>query len=169
MTYNTVNELIVSAESSGYESFWEYEGEFFLLFYNRFKDAPFMDIPDIAFMYMEISNWRGMSARSGVWQYYESGAFQKGKFERVLSFLRANGEEEMADIYACGIHDYANEKYQENYDYPEEWFDEAEEIDDWISANAEYIYEWMYDLILEQKSEVLKLGENYTTDRQDVQ
>ena len=87
----------------------------------------------------------------------------------MLSFLKANGEEEMADVYACGIHDYANEKYQENYDYPEEWFDEAEEIDDWISANAEYIYEWMYDLILEQKSEVLKLGENYTTDRQDVQ
>ena len=54
------------------EDFWEYEGEFFLLYYNRFKDTPFMDIPDTAFMYMEISNWRGMSARSGVWQYYES-------------------------------------------------------------------------------------------------
>ena len=95
-----------------------------------------------------------------VWQYYESGAFQKGKFERVLSFLKANGEEEMADVYACGIHDYANERYQNNYDYPEEWFDEAEEIDDWISANEGDIYKWMYNLILEQKSEVLKLGEN---------
>ena len=63
------------------EDFWEYEGEFFLLFYDRFKDALFMDIPDTAFMYMEISNWRGMSARSGVWQYYESGAFQKGSLK----------------------------------------------------------------------------------------
>ena len=160
MTYNAINKLIVSAESSGDECFWEHEGEFFLLFYNRFKNTPFMDIPDIAFIYMEISNWQGMSVRCGVWQYYESGAFQKGKFERVLSFLKANGEEEMADVYACGIHDYANERYQNNYDYPEEWFDEAEEIDDWISANEGYIYKWMYSLILEQKSEVLKLGEN---------
>ena len=110
MAYNDVNELIVSAESSGYETFWEYEAKFFMLFYNKFKNTPFMDIPDIAFMYMEISNWHGMSVRSGVWQYYESGALQKGKFERVLSFLKANGEEEMVDIYACGIHDYANEK-----------------------------------------------------------
>ena len=65
----------------------------------------------------------------------------------------------MADIYACGIHDYANEKYQKNYDYPEEWFDETERIDEWISDNEGYIYKWMYDLILEHKSEVLKLGE----------
>ena len=63
---------------------------------------------------MEISNWQGMSLRCGVWQYYESGAFQKGKFERVLSFLKTKNEEETASIYACGIHDYANEKYQEN-------------------------------------------------------
>lgn len=73
MTYDAINELIVSAESSGYEKFREYDG-----------------------------------------------AFQDGKFERVLSFLRTNHEEEMASVYACGIHDYANEKYQGNYDYPEE-------------------------------------------------
>ena len=160
MTYNAINELIVSAESSGHESFWKYDGEFFMLFYNRFRNTPFTDIPDIAFMYMEISNWQGMSVRSGVWQYYESGAFQKGKFERVLSFLKTNGEEEIADVYACGIHDYANERYQKNYDYPEEWFHETERIDEWISDNEGSIYQWMYDLILDNKSEVLMLGEN---------
>ncbi|MBD5519124.1 MAG: hypothetical protein HDR07_11830 [Lachnospiraceae bacterium] len=159
MNYNAINELIVSVELSGHESFWEYDGEFFMLFYNRFKDTPFTDIPDIAFMYMEINNWWGMSVRSGVWQYYESGAFEKGKFERVLSFLKTNGEEEMANVYACGIHDYTNERYQKNYDYPEEWFDEAERIDEWISGNEGYIYKWMYDLILGHKSEVIKLGD----------
>ena len=66
MTYNAINELIVSAESSGYESLWEHEGEFFMLF----KNTSFMDIPDIAFMYMEINNWQGMSVRCGVWQYF---------------------------------------------------------------------------------------------------
>lgn len=160
MTYNTINELIVSAELSGQESFWKYEGEFFMLFYNRFKNTPFTDIPDIAFMYMEINNWQGMSVRCGVWQYYASGAFEKGKFERVISLLKTNGEKEMADIYACGIHDYANERYQTDHDYPGEWFDETEKVDEWISDNDEYIYQWMYDLILEHKSDVLKLGEN---------
>lgn len=62
------------------------------------------------------------------------------KFEKVLSFLRANSEKEMADVYAYGIHDYANERYQK-YDYPEEWLDEAEEIDEWIKDNEEYIGE----------------------------
>ena len=160
MTYNAINELILSAESSGHESFWEYDGEFFMLFYNRFKNTPFTDIPDIAFMYMEINNWQGMSLRCGVWQYYESGAFQKGKFERVLTFLETKNEEEIASIYAYGIHDYANEKYQENYNYPEEWIDESDKIDKWISDNEVYLYKWMYDLILEHKGEVLKLGEN---------
>ena len=160
MNSNDINKLIVSAESSGYERFYEYNGEFFMLFYNKFQNTQFTDIPDIAFMYMEISNWQGMSVRCGVWQYYEGRSFEKGKFERVLSFLKTNGEENMADVYSCGIHDYANEKYQKNYDYPDEWLNETEKIDEWISNNEKYIYKWMYDLILAHKSEMLKLGEN---------
>lgn len=159
MTYNTLNKLIHSLESSGYEMFWKYDEQFFMLFYDRFKDITFTDIPDIAFMFMEINNWQGMSLRCEVWQYYESGAFQKGKFERVLSFLKTQKEEEMASIYAYGIHDYSNIKYQENYNYPEEWFDEADKIDKWISDNEAYLYKWMYDLILEHKSEILEFGE----------
>lgn len=95
MTYKDINELIVSAESSGHENFWKHDGEFFMLFYNRFKNMRFIDIPDIAFMYMEINNWQGMSSRCGVWQYYESGSFEKGKFEKVRSFLKTNGEEKI--------------------------------------------------------------------------
>lgn len=119
-----------------------------MLFYDEFKNTPFADIPDIAFMYMEINNWQGMSLRCGVWQYYESRAFENGKSERVLSCLRDNNEEEMSSIYTCGIHDYANEKYRENYDYPEEWLDEADKIDEWIRDNEVHIYKWMRDLIL---------------------
>lgn len=160
MTDQAISEKIISAELSGDKSFWKHAGDFFMLFYHRFKSTPFADIPDIAFMYMELNNWHGMSVRCGVWQYYESGAFQKGKFERVLSFLRATGEEQMADVYACGIHDYANERYQKGSDYPEEWFRETEKVDEWISDHEEYIYKWMYHLILEHKSEVLRLGKN---------
>ena len=159
MTYDEINKLIVSLESSGHEKFWKYDGQFFMLFYDRFKSIRFTDIPDIAFMFMEINSWQAMSLRCGVWQYYESGAFQKGKFERVLSFLKMKNEEEIASIYAYGIHDYANAKYQENFNYPKEWIDESDKIDKWISDNEGYLYKWMYDLILDNKSEILKLGE----------
>lgn len=157
MTCDALNELIVSLETSGYEMFWKYDSQFFMLFYDRFQDMPYTDIPDIAFMFMEINNWQGMSLRCGVWQYYESGAFSKGKFERVLSFLKAKNEEEMASVYAYGIHDYANEEYQENYNYPEEWLVQSIKIDKWISDNEVYLYKWMYCLILGHKSEILKL------------
>lgn len=37
MTYNAINELIASAESSGHENFWNYDGEIFMLFYDKFQ------------------------------------------------------------------------------------------------------------------------------------
>lgn len=160
MTYKELNDLIISAEASGPENFWEYECEFFMLFYNRFSRTPLADIPDVAFMFMEISSWLGMSFRDGVWQYYESGASQKGKFERVISYLKTNVEDEMADIYAHGIHDYDNERYQKSYDYPREWLDDSDDIDKWLMANGKYVFKWMYDLILDHKNEVLKMAEN---------
>jgi len=160
MTHNSIEELLLAAGSSGYEGFWEYDGAFFMLFYDRFRNVPAAGIPDLPFLYMEISSWRGMSARGGVWQYYESRAFEKGKFERVLSLLKRNGEEEMAAVYGWGIHNYADETYQEDYNYPGEWLDEAEKIDKWIRDKEGYIYQWMYKLLLAHKSELLELGQN---------
>lgn len=121
MSYDTLNKLIVSLETSGYEMFWKYDDQFFMLFYDKFKSMPYANIPDSAYMFMEIHNWKGMSQRCGVWQYYESGAL--------------------------------------NYNYPEEWIDESNKIDIWISDHEIYLYKWMYNLILEYKSEILKLGE----------
>ena len=51
------------------------------------------------------------------------------------------------------------EEYQENFNYPEEWIDESDKIYKWINDNEVYLYKWMYDLILEYKNEILKLGE----------
>lgn len=55
------------------------------------------------------------------------------KFERVLSILRSKNEKDMAAIFAYGIHDYVNAKYQGNFNYPKEWIDEADRIEKWIS------------------------------------
>ena len=85
--------------------------------------------------------------------------------KEAITYLKSNRVDVIfTDInmpLADGIEvmDYANEKYQKNYDYPEEWFDETDKIDKWISDNEVYLYKWMYDLILNHKSEVLKFGE----------
>lgn len=160
MPHDTLHKLIDSLEASGYETFREYDAQFFMLFYDKFKNIPFRDVPDTAFIFMEVNNWQGMSLRCGVWQYYESGSFQKGKFERVLSLLRSKNEKDMAAIYAYGIHDYANAEYQGNFNYPKEWIDEADRIDKWISDHEAFLYRWRCDLILNYKNEILKLEEN---------
>ena len=46
---------------------------------------------------------------------------------------------EMADVYAHGIHDYADERYQK-YDYPEEWLEDVKKVDEWLKDNEEYMY-----------------------------
>lgn len=68
MTYDAINELIVVANSLEHGMFWKYDAGFFMLFYDRFKNTLFTDIMDFVFMYVEISNWQGMSARCAGWQ-----------------------------------------------------------------------------------------------------
>ena len=97
----------------------------------------------------------------------------QGYAENIIALNRYLNEKGIAFVYVvppytvnkydpelpAGIHDYANEKYQENYDYPEEWFDETDKIDKWISVHEQSIYQWMYDLIMNHKSDLLNLGE----------
>lgn len=54
-------------------------------------------------------------------------------------------------MYKMGIHDYHNEKYLDNYNYPDEWIEESEIIDKWIFENEINIYRFLRDLILENK------------------
>lgn len=161
MTYDALNDLIISYEKAETEDLFDYDEAFFMLFYDIFREKPIPEIPDVAFMFMEIDSWQGMSQRCGVWQYYESGAFDPEKLEKVAEFLKARGEDEMADIYAYGIHDYADPEYVKNdeYCYPEEWFKEASKIDDWITDNEERIYRWKRELILSHRDEILGLAD----------
>ena len=46
-------------------------------------------------------------------------------------------------MYTMGIHDYHNEKYLENYNYPDEWIEESEIIDKWIFENEINIYRFL--------------------------
>lgn len=155
MTYETLKNLLISYEKTDIKKLYKYDNDLFMLFYDIFGDKPFTEIPDTAFMFMEIDSWYGTSMRGGVWQYYEINSAEYGKSERAAEYLKSQGEYDMADIYAYGIHDYYNVK---NDEYPEEWLAESDKIDDWIYENEYYIYQWKKDLILSHENEILKLA-----------
>ncbi len=163
MNRNALNDLLVSYENSAPDNLYEFDYHFSMLFYELYKDSPFSQIPDVPFMFMGIDDWQGMSLRCGVWQYYENGDFETGKLQRVTDYLSSHGENDWADVFASGIHDYANEIYQDDpvshaVGYPEQWLEESGKIDDWIYENENYIYEWKRRLILDHKDDVLSLA-----------
>ena len=105
--------------------------------------------------YLAISNWLAMSRRSGVWTFYE--AIEPRQIQDTVDYLRAKGEIEFAKILESGMHDYRNPVYAENYDYPEEWMEEAEGIDTWIREHERWIEVWLEDVLLENKSMIMEL------------
>ena len=160
MTTEQLNELLYSYEEKAAIELFECDYTLFSLLYSKYKDTPYADIPDTFFMFMELDGWQGMSLRCGVWQYYESGSYENGKLERVKTYLEAQGEKEMADIFSIGIHDYTAPEYGQNFGYPQKWLEEAENIDNWIYDNEEYIYNWKRRLVSSHKDEFLKLAED---------
>lgn len=164
MTCESLKDLLISYEQTDLSELWNYDYSFFMLFYDIFGDKPFMKIPDVAFMFMEIDGWQGMCQRCGVWQYYENISYEYGKAERVITYLKSRNEDELAGIYAYGIHDYCNYEYKNDsseceVQYPQKWLDESEKIGDWIMNNEEHIYKFKRNLILSHKSDILNLAE----------
>ena len=66
MTYDLLHVLFISYEQTDLSELWNYDYSFFMLFYDIFSDKYFSEIPDVAFMFMEIDKWQGMCQRCGV-------------------------------------------------------------------------------------------------------
>ena len=110
--------------------------------------------PDWLTAFFTISSWLGISERDGVWNFYE--ATDSKDINITLTYLSDNGYHNLKEIFAKGIHDYQNEKYRDNYDYPEEWLDESEEIDDWIDEHRLDICKMEREILLDNKSYILR-------------
>lgn len=162
MSRNALEEILTSYEESEVNELfnWEYHISTFL--YQYYKDTPTDTMPAALMVFTELDNWQGMSQRCGVWQYYESRSYTADIFEKVREYLRNLGETELADIYASGIHDYADPQYTKDgeYDYPDEWLTEAETIDDWIDENNNFIYSLKRSIILDNREVLLDLVNN---------
>lgn len=147
----TIKELYSRLENTDKNEFYKIEPDFFMYLYSLYREEPVTLIN----AYLIISSWHGTSLRSGVWTFYEST--DKARIEEAVSYLKDNGDTELADMIRRGIHNYQTPEYIENLNYPDEWIDESDEIDDWISDNEEKIYEWLYSFILKNKK-IIELG-----------
>ncbi len=56
-----------------------------------------------------------------------------------------------------GIHDYQNPRYAEDFEYPEEWITESEEIDAWIKEHDDWLCHWLYDYLLRNENRIIAL------------
>lgn len=141
---NNLNALYQKLLEINYKDMYKLEADFFMKFQNDFSENRLSWITS----FLTISAWFGTSMRSGVWTFYEVSNIQE--MEKTICYLRMNGDNELTDIFEKGIHDYQNPKYRNNYDYPEEWLKEADEIDDWISVHEDYLWKWEYNLLTKQ-------------------
>lgn len=127
-----MNELITKAVEIEPEDFFIVEPDLFLYLYD------ISDKPDFVMAFLALSSWRGTSLRSGVWTYYE--ATDKNMIDTTIQFIEQTKiGEELCDMFILGNHAYSNEKYRDNYDYPQEWLDDSEQIDQWIMKNEKTI------------------------------
>lgn len=114
------------------EKFYLVESDLFIALSNLEEKPSFV----VAFL--ELSSWRGTSLRSGVWTYYE--AAEKETIHKTIKYLRQFApDEEISKMYILGNHNYSDEKYQTDFNYPQEWLDESELIDKWIFDNEKKI------------------------------
>ena len=104
------------------------------------------DKPNFVYAFLGLSSWMGTSLRSGVWTYYEST--DKKEIDTIISYLKGYDSDNLiVKMYALGNHDYGDVKYQDDYEYPQEWIEESEKIDKWIYDNEETIIRFMQDIL----------------------
>ena len=118
------------------------EPDFFACFY---RDKQKSSLPAVK-AFLIVSSWYGTSERSGVWEFYESTP--GSDIEEAANYLKEIGHEELSDVISKGIHDWANEKYRTGFNYPDEWMNECDEIDNWIAGNRESLTRWLYDYLI---------------------
>lgn len=143
------NQMYQKLLEMDYKDMYEIEADFFMKLYHDFSENR---LPWVT-AFLTISTWFGTSMRSGVWTFYEVGNIQEMK--ATTQYLRISGDNELANIFEKGMHDYQNPKYAKNCDYPEEWLEEADEIDEWISKHEDWLWKWKYDILVMNRDSIL--------------
>ena len=139
MKEKKLEELLARLEASPPGDLYQPEGEMLL----KILEIPGEERPDWATVFQVLSNWLGNSLRSGVWTYYEIA--DPAELETTREYLEGAGQPELLEQFARGIHDYRG---CPDFQYPEEWEEEADGIDRWIFEQEEFLNLWLRDLLL---------------------
>ncbi len=83
----------------------------------------------------EVMSWQAASYRSGVWTYYD--ALNGDSAEVMINYSKGNNE--ILEKYVLGIRNYENEELMD-------------EIDVWIQNNEGKIYEYLENILQENKT-----------------
>lgn len=132
------------------DCFYQLEADFFM----ELQRVPEEKKNQVIVAFLTISDWHATSLRSGVWTFYEV-ANQKMLLS-TADYLSHIGENEFSTIFRKGIHDYQNQKYSDNYDYPNEWIEEADTIDQWIMRNENWLSNWKRNLLIKHKEFIMQ-------------
>ncbi|MBO4807537.1 MAG: hypothetical protein J5537_00740 [Lachnospiraceae bacterium] len=149
--YLNIKQLFARLKQVLYKDAYDVEADFYMLFY---RSEGIKNIPEIN-AFMIVSGWLGTAQRGGAWTFYE--ATDKEDIKKAVEYLKETCEEEMAAVIEKGIHDYDDPKYQGNWDYPEEWIEEADEIDAWINEHEEWIMQWIYNFLIDNEERISEL------------
>ena len=146
-----IKKLYEKLKSMDDKEFYKIESDFFIYLYSdpNKSSLPFVNT------FLIVSSWFGTSMRSGVWTFYETANEQNVK--NAVDYLKQTGETELAAIIEKGIHDYQNPIYSENFDYPEKWISEADEIDDWITEQESRLSNWLYNFLIANEDKIISL------------
>lgn len=147
-----IQKLYEKLKSMDYKEYYEIESDFFPYLYANSKIRELSDIN----AFLIVSSWFGTSERSGVWTFYEATA--QSNVQRAVDYLNQVGDSELAAIIERGIHDYQNPIYSGNFEYPEEWIDESNEIDDWIIEHSDWLWHWLYDFLIVNENRIIALN-----------
>lgn len=135
-----MRKLIEKSVSIAPEEFYLVESDLFIELSNM-KEKP-----DFVVAFLELSSWMGTSLRSGVWTYYE--ATERDTVNKTIKYLyQFAPDDEISKMYALGNHNYSDEEYQTDFNYPQEWLDESEMIDKWIFDNERMIILFLQNIL----------------------
>ena len=131
--------------------FYTLESDFFIFLYSlpNKTDYPFINA------FLIVSSWFGTSERSGVWTFYE--ATPQSDIQKAVVYLKQHNDTELAYIIESGIHDYQNPVYLNDFEYPEEWISESEEIDKWIDEHRDWLCQWLYNFLIANEKIIVDL------------
>jgi len=146
--------LYKKLETTDMGEFYHVDNDFMLEILELTKIGK-SNIPDCIRIYSTISQWFGNSVRSGVWTYYEIADMQD--LELTAQYLSHCSWKEFHHMFCLGIHNYQSPEFIENFNYPQEWIDESESIDEWIMSNEQKLYEWQKEFLLEYKEDICSL------------